>query len=199
MSEAGSRSSSSGSRNATRQGTRRICKCEPSLSEIQPPLAQAEVPSPPPHPPPAMPMVPRGIRPHLDTNHHTAQQIVGHSQSTPNAPATAITPELRVAVVRDVSGKSISVTQRGTLGDLLAHQHAPPHMVSSLPACSAVPLAAAFTTAIGRIVASLPRYATSCNHFETWNVGFMDIESESEAQLCTSTAHPAASGAEPHR
>ena len=53
----------------------------------------------------------------------------------------AIAPELRVVVVQDVPGDSISATQRGTLGDLLAHQHASPHIVPSLPACSAVPLA----------------------------------------------------------
>ena len=75
---------------------------------------QAEVPSPPPRPPPAKPMVPRRILPHPDTNSHTAQPLVGHSQSTPNT-------------------LSISATQRGTLGELLAHQHTPPHMVFLLP------------------------------------------------------------------
>ena len=46
------------------------------LSETQPPLAQAEVPSPPPRPPPARPMVPLRILLHLDTNFHTAQPLV---------------------------------------------------------------------------------------------------------------------------
>ena len=116
-------------------------------------------------------MVPRRILPHTDADFHTAQPLVGHPQSTPNP-------------------LSISATQCGTLGDL-----APPHTVSSFPACSPVPLAAASTTAIGRIVTPLPCYATSCNHFETWNVGFMDTESESEAQRA-STAYPAVPGAE---
>ena len=144
------------------------------LSETRPPppLPQAEVPSPPPRPPLAKPMVPRRILPQTDGNFHTAQPLVGHPQSTPNALVTPIARESGVAVVREVPG-----------GDLLAHQHAPPHMASSLPACSPAPLAAASTTAIGRNVAPLPRYATSYNHFETWNVGFMDIESEYEAQL----------------
>ena len=74
--------------------------------------------------------------------------------------------------------------------NILAHQHAPPYMVSSLPACSLVPLAAASTTAIGRIVAPLPHYATSYNQIKTWNVGFMDIESESEAQLLSALPPP---------
>ena len=127
---------------------------------------------PPPHPPPAKPMVPpRRTLPQTDTNIHTAQLLVGHPRSTPNT-------------------LSISATQRGTPGDLLAQQHAPPHMVSSVPACSPVPLAAASTTAIGRIVAPLPRYATSYNHVETWRVGFMDIESESEAQSLSALSPP---------
>ena len=54
------------------------------LFEIQPPLAQAEVLSPPPRPPPVKPMVPRRILPHTETNFHTAQPLVEHPQSTPN-------------------------------------------------------------------------------------------------------------------
>ena len=161
------------------------------LSETQPQplLAQAEVPSPPPRPPPAKPMVPRRILPHAETDFHTTQSLVGHPQSTPSTLVTPIARESCVAV-RDVPGESISATQRGPLGDLLAHQNAPPHMVSSLPACSPVSLAAASTTAIGRIVAPLPRYATSYNHLETWNVRFVDIESESEAQLLSTLPPP---------
>ena len=162
------------------------------LSETQPPLAQTEVPSPPPRPPPAKSMVPRRILPHFHTNFHTAQPIVGHPQITPNTLVTAIARDSRVAVVLDVPRESISATQCGTLGDLLAHQHAPRHIISSLPACSPLPLAAASTTTIGRIVASLPRYATSHNHFETWNVAFifMGIESEYEAQLLSALSPP---------
>ena len=84
------------------------------LYEIQSPLHQAEVPSPPPRPTPAKPMVARRILPQTDSNIHTAQPLVRHPQSMPDT-------------------LSISATQRGTLRDLLAHQHAPSHMVSSPP------------------------------------------------------------------
>ena len=111
-------------------------------------------------------MVPRRILPQTEGGLHTTQPLVGHPQSTPNI-------------------LSIPATRRGTLGEL-----APPDVVPSFPACSPVPLAAASTTAIGRIVAPLPRYATSYNHFETWNVGLMDIELESEAQLLSAMPPP---------
>ena len=140
-------------------------------------LPHIEVP-PPPLPLPTKSVVPRRILPHPDTNHHATQPLVGHPQSTPNTLVTTTARESPVAVVREVPGGDPSSPART------------PHMVCSLPARSPVSLAAASTTAIGRIVAPLPRYATSHNHPETWNVGFMDIESESEAQLLSALPPP---------
>ena len=111
------------------------------------------------HGPPSDPSAHRDQFPYCSATCRTPSEHAEYSYTT-------IARESRVAVIRDVPGDSISTTRRGPLGDLLAHQHAPHHMVSSLPACSPVPLPAAPTTAIGRIVAPLPRYATSCNHFE---------------------------------
>ena len=50
----------------------------------------------------------------------------------------------------------------------------------------------------GSIVAPVPRYAAFYNNFESWCLGFTDMELESNAQLLNalSSSIPTASGAE---
>ena len=66
-----------------------------------------------------------------------------------------------------------SVPQRETPGSLLAHPHSPEHLVSS-PALAAL---------VRSIVAPPSRYAASYNYFESCDLGFTDMELESEVQL----------------
>jgi len=62
---------------------------------------------------------------------------------------------------------------------------------SSLPARAPAPTPApAPVPGPGSIVAPLPRYATSYNPFERWDVAFMEMESESEAQLLSALPPP---------
>jgi hypothetical protein len=156
-------------------------------------LSQVEVPSPPPRPPQAKPMVPRRILPLPDTVHPlvslATQPLAGRIQ---NASNTLLEP--RVPTVPMVPVVSTSVLQHETPRTLLAladphpHPHPPSHLVSSLPAARAP--APCSTSPVGSIVAPLPRYAASYNHFESWNVGFTDMELESEAQLLNALPVP---------
>ena len=65
--------------------------------------------------------------------------------------------------------------------------HPPPHLVSSPPAHAPAP---ALTAPVRSIVAPPSRYAASCNHFESWDLGFTDMELESKAQLLNGLPRP---------
>ena len=75
---------------------------------------------------------------------------------------------------------STSVLQHETQGSLLARPHPSSQLASSLPVHTSAP---AHTALVGSIIGPLSRYVASCNHFENWNLGFTDMELESEAQL----------------
>jgi len=137
---------------------------------------------------------PRRILPHPDTNHSLVspvnQPLAGR---VPNASNTLLEPRvLTVPTVPVVSTSVLPHEPRSLLTD--PHPHPPSHLVSSLPARAGGPDPCP-TSPVGSIIAHVPGYTASYNHLESWNVGFTDMELESEAQLLKCT-HPAASGAE---
>ena len=150
------------------------------------PLPQVEVPSPPPRPPQAKPMVPRRILPHPDISlplvSPATQLLAAHIQNALNT-----LPEPRVPVVPTVPVVSTSVPQHETPGSLLAHPHPPSHVGSAPPVHAP---ASAPAAPDGSILAPLPRYAASYNHSESRNLGFTDMELESEAQLLNALRPP---------
>ena len=153
------------------------------LSQIQLlPLPQVDVSSS--RLPQVRPIVPRRILPHPDTSHHATQPLAAHPQNTPNTLVTTIPPKSHVPALPSGPQVSLSAAQHGTQGTLLARPRAHPHIASPLPAPVPAP------TPAGSIVAPLPRYAASCNHFESWNVGLMEMESESEAQILKALPPP---------
>jgi hypothetical protein len=159
---------------------------------VQLPTPQADVPSPPPLPPRAKPVVPRRILPHPDTSIPAPQPPAGQppNASSTSALIAALAPELRMPAVPTVPTAPTSVPQHGTQGPIPG-----PHMVSApAPALAPVPAPnptpAATRTHPGPIVAPLPRYAASYNHFASWDVGFMGVGSQPEAQQLNTHSPP---------
>jgi hypothetical protein len=135
----------------------------------------------PPLPPPRLkPITPRRILPQPAAEHPR------HSPSTHCTGTVTPAPRVLVPVVPTVPLAPVSVPQRRTkpmatrLNDPPSHPHPSSHVAPSVPAPAPGPPRAA--AAIGPIIAPLPRYAASYNHLESWDVGFMDTEMESEPE-----------------